>query len=141
MELSSPTPTPVGGWPLVVPLSPSSEGNRESKPTTAVVDESNDEVDPSVESSEAVAVQPKPTSDNLGMHDGAVTVPLFHRASYGESRSPSPPSEFDLQGGEKEPNNDVQEKEQELYRVMKDVSASISRIHVSAVIQLLASID
>jgi pSer/pThr/pTyr-binding forkhead associated (FHA) protein len=135
MDLSSPTPTPIGAWPsFVMPFSSPSDA-RESNPKHV-----SDEVRAvgaqevvGVKSSgsmfsEAISPQSRGASENPGPDIGK---PSSDQSSNDESRSPSLPSEFDLPGREKEVESEIG-KEQEIHDRMMLLSATIGRIHVSA---------
>jgi hypothetical protein len=147
MDLSSPTPTPIGAWPLVVTHSPSANSSQESKSSHASESsdgedsqESEGDAEPSAPLAAAVVPpQAQAIAENPDLRDGEAGTSLIHQPSYDGSRSPSPPSEFDLQGREKEQERQHEEEhEQEIRRRMVEVSAIISRMHVGVVFKPLA---
>jgi pSer/pThr/pTyr-binding forkhead associated (FHA) protein len=139
MDLSSPTPTPIGAWPSVVAHSPSANSSLESNAVESSDDEDSQESEGDAEQSAPQATtaappQPQATAENPDPRDGEVGISAAHQPPYDESRSPSPPSEFDLQGREKEQERQLEkEQEQEIHDTMVEVSAIVSRMHVSVV--------
>jgi hypothetical protein len=134
MDLASPTPTPIGAWPSFEAPSSSVNKEPESDPKHASVESGHDEGDQQVEDakssgplfSEAISSPSRGASVSSGSDSEDTDKPSSHQPSNDESRSPSPPSEFDLQGREK------MEKEQEIHDRMMLVSATINRIRETA---------
>jgi hypothetical protein len=138
MELSSPTPTPVGAWPSPSTSSPSVEHEKEACSKHVVEGSSSGEEKQAVEGNVQVP-QPRfsdlgsphsPTgAESMGLGHGDLGIPSSHRLSHDGSRSPSPPSEFDLQGREK--TNDTQDRIVELnatiIRMQREIADAITK--------------
>ena len=134
MDLSSPTPTPIGAWPSFVAPSPSANNEEDSSSNHSSDESSHDEDDLEVDdakssgplfSQEVISAQSRGPSE---MPSPDVGKPSCRQPSEGDSRSPSPPSELDLQGREKEI-----EKEQDIRdRLME----TINHVRVSAMFQV-----
>lgn len=136
MDLSSPTPTPIGAWPSLVP--PSSSANNEQEPNSTDASDKSGHTEDGQADESAKSVGPvfsevvSPQSGDAFEHAiPDIGEPSRHQSS--ESRSPSPPSELDLQGREKERELGLEmEKEQDIHDRMMLVSETISRMHHDA---------
>lgn len=135
MELSSPTPTPVGAWPTLSTPSPSVEHEEQVCPKPVREGNSNCEEKQSAESS--AQLPQLPPSQFSFSHSPVASEPTrLNNEDYGKSsphqgsRSPSPPSEFDLKGQEKE--NDPRDG-------MVQLNATINQIQVSTILSIWSS--
>lgn len=148
MDLASPTPSPVGPWPLPSchvdedrkSLSNhSSDASGDDDADDDAEGENDDERDAEGSDelsdplfSEAASSQSSASSEVRSPADEVLCKTTLYPATGAESRSSSPPSEFDLHGREKEA--DANDQMSEMSAKMKE---TIARMHVSVIFPIL----
>lgn len=141
MELSSPTPTPVGAWPSHSTPSPSVEHEQEacsdhapegSKREEKKIVQSNVQVSLPL-FSELGSTPSRAASESMRSNHRDCSIPPSRQCSSDDgSQSPCPPSEFDLQG---------QEKKSEAQDRIGELNATINQMKVSRISAIYASSD